>query len=720
MPEVKHSFCRCCINQCSINVIVEDGKVLAVEGNPENPQYRGYTCIKGRSQAAYLTDEKRLLHPLRRRPDGGHEVVSSDTALNEIAEKLTRIRDRYGPRSIAAYWGTMASVGNPGAAMPFYNALLDAIGTNMRFDPNTIDKGGKQTAQSFLGYWGAPSRGFDRPEAILLIGINPLVTYTGLPAGSPNQWLTETLERGCKLIVIDPRRTQVARRATHHLQARPGHDVHILAAFIKVILEEELYDEEFVARFVTGVEQLREAVRSVELEEVACAAGVAADMIVESARAYARAPRGYAMAGTGPHMSGFGTLIEYLTLVIDTLCGRWMRAGEVILPSPSLLPAYVARAEARPPDADWALAGRMRVRGLKQSRAGMPTAALAEEMLLPGDGQVRAFISWGGNPAIAFPDQKRVVKALKSLDFYLQIDPWYSESAKLADYVLPTLMPLEVEAATIFMDWVSGRATGYGQGLAHAQHTEAIARRPEGSDLLEEWEIFYELLVRMGYPAEVLPFGHPSDAPKIRFGSRPASSELLERLTQRGRVPLEKIKRNPGGKIYDEELIEVQPGDPANTARLDVASPEMMRWMKEVFTAAPRRADREYNFRLLCRRLNHVYNSSCNKKVTHKGVPYNPAYLNPDDMTEIGVAEGEEIRISSEIGAVRALAHADRNLIRKTVSMAFAYGRADDPEAEPDIHGCNPNRLIPTNRVYDPYTGQPRMTNVPVTIRKAL
>ena len=718
MAELKHSFCRCCINQCSINVLVEDGRLLSVEGNPENPQYKGYSCIKGRSQGTYLADKERVLRPLRRRADGSHEEVSSDLALNEIAEKLSAIRARYGPRAIASYWGTMASVGNIGAGMPFLNALLDAIGTNMRFDPNTIDKGGKQIAQSFLGYWGAPAMGFDRPDAILLIGINPLLTYTGFPAGSPHRWIADLLNRGCKLIVIDPRESHIANRATHYLQAKPGHDVQILAAFVKIIIQEGLYDKEFVSRHVTGLDELKTAVQSLNISDVARAAGVTAELLVESARAYACAKRGYAMAGTGPNMSGFGTLIEYLVLVIETLCGRWMRAGDVLSPSPSLLPAFTARAEARSPD-DWALGGRMRVRGLKQSRAGMPTAALAEEILLPGDGQVRALICWGGNPATAFPDQKRVVEALKSLDLFVTIDPLCTESGKLAHYVLPPAIGLEVEAATIVMDWLSGRATGYGQGLAHAQYSEPIVRRPDGSDLLEEWEIFYELMVRMGFPVEILPLGRPASSPKVRFDSRPTSTELLERLTEGGRIPLERIKENPGGRVYDENLIIVQPGDPANASRLDVGSAEMLRLIKEVLAESSPIAENDYCYRLLCRRQNHVYNSSYNRDITNKGVHYNPAYLNPEDMTELGAVEGDEVLISSELGTIRALAHSDRHLIRKTVSIAFAFGRAVDPTAEPSVYGANPNRLIAVDQVYDPYTGQPRMTNVPVNIVKA-
>ena len=322
MTEIKKSFCRTCINQCAIDVVVEDGVALEVRGTTENPVYGGYTCIKGRAQPHYLRDAARLLHPLRMRTDGGHEPLESARALDEIAEQLGRIRDRHGPRAIASYSGTMAMVTTAPTAMPMNQALMDAIGSPMRFDPNTIDKGGKQTAQSFLGYWGAPSQGFADPQAILLIGINPWVTHTGFPAGSPKRWLLDTIARGCRLVVIDPRETHVAQRADHHLQARPGHDVPLLAAMIKVIVTEGLYDQAFVADHVQGLEGLRDALENVDVDTVARSADVSPRDLVSAARCYASARRGYAVAGTGPNMSGSGTILEYLVLVLETLCGR--------------------------------------------------------------------------------------------------------------------------------------------------------------------------------------------------------------------------------------------------------------------------------------------------------------------------------------------------------------------------------------------------------------
>jgi len=157
MKHTRNSFCRICINHCSIRVDVDEGVATAIHGNGRNQVYGGYTCVKGRSQHEYLRHADRLVHSLVRTPDG-HVRVPVEQAMDEIAAKLADIRDRYGPRAIASYAGTMAHITTAPTAAPVHNALFDALGSDMRFDPNTIDKGGKQVAQSLLGYWSAPSR----------------------------------------------------------------------------------------------------------------------------------------------------------------------------------------------------------------------------------------------------------------------------------------------------------------------------------------------------------------------------------------------------------------------------------------------------------------------------------------------------------------------------------------------------------------------------------
>jgi anaerobic selenocysteine-containing dehydrogenase len=715
MSEVAYSFCRICNNHCSIKVAVEDGVATKVTGNRDNPLYGGYTCIKGRSQTHFLNSPERLLHSMKRDREGNFTPLPVSAAMDEIAERLAGIIAEHGPRSVAGYAGTMA-LANFATAAPMFTALLDGIGTPMRFDPNTLDKGGKQVAQSLLGTWAAPLQGFDRPKAILLLGINPLVTYTGFPAGSPHVWLTKVMNDGCQLIVVDPRRTDVAKRATLHLQPHPGHDVRILAAMIHVVLSENLCDQQFTDRHVRHVEGLRRAVAGFSPDSVAPQAGVTASDLTSAARMYATATRGYAMAGTGPNMSGAGTLLEYLVLVLETLCGRWLREGEVLKQAPTLLPGPVSlRAGARDPG-DWRLPEPMRVRGLQQSRAGMPLAALSDEILEPGEGQVRALISWGGNPAVAFPDQQKTISALKSLSLLVSIDPWMSATARYADYVIAPTMPLESAAMTSMLDSLALRATGYGIGDAYAQYSPAVSRPPAGSDVIEDWRFFYGLIVRMGYQVKVRPAGATRRVPPVILDHEPDTEELLEIFASGSRVPLAAVRSRPGGDFFPDNLPVVGPPSERENGRLDVANPEMMSALGKLRTSIlAYEGDDRFGYRLLCRRHNHTYNTSANFEVTNRGIPYNPAFMNPGDIDDLGIAAGDAVIIRSARSSIPAIAAADPDLRRGVVSMAFGYGPADQNR---DVRstGSSPSRLVPNDEIFDPYTGQPRMSNVPVAV----
>ena len=715
MSDVVDSFCRICNNHCSIKVTVSDGVATRVSGNRENPVYGGYTCVKGRSQAQYLNSPERLLHSLKRDAAGNFSPVPVSQAMDEIAERLAGIIAEHGPRSVAAYAGTMALATFP-TAQPMFTALLDGIGTPMRFDPNTLDKGGKQVAASLLGTWGAPPQGFDRPDAIMLFGINPLVTYTGFPAGSPHVWLSGVMNAGCKLIVVDPRRTDVAKRATLHLQPRPGHDARILAAIINVLLAEELGDREFVRRHVRNVDILRRAVAEFDPEVIARQAGIAAEDLRLAARLYGAASRGYAMAGTGPNMSGAGTLLEYLVLVVETLCGRWLREGEVLTQAPTLLPGTpTLRAGARDPQ-DWRLPELMRVRGLRQTRAGMPLAALPDEILQPGEGQVRAFISWGGNPAVAFPDQQKTAAALDSLDLLVSIDPWMSATARYAHYVIAPTMPLEAASMTSMLDSLALRATGYGLGNAYAQYTPAVSRPPDGSDVIDDWQFFYGLMTRMGYPVAVSHGRRDQEGPAHRH--RPSADDGKSPGAHGGGQPCPARHRAvlPGRQsVPGRRPVVGRPGERENGG-LDVGNAEMMTALTAQRTSIlTHERDEGFEYRLLCRRHNHTYNTSCNVPATNRGVSYNPAFMHPADIEHLGLAEGALVRIRSSRSSIPAILAADPDLRRGIVSMAFGYGPADEQD---DVRqtGSSPSRLLANDEIFDRYTGQPRMSNVPVSV----
>jgi anaerobic selenocysteine-containing dehydrogenase len=718
MPD-QRSICRICHNGCSLLVTVDGGRVTRIAGDPDDPRSRGYSCLKGRRQGLYLESPERLLGSLARGIDGRHRPTASETAVAEIAGRLADIRDRYGPRAIAAYRGTMSYVA-AFVAMPFLDALLGAIGTPMSFNPNTIDKGGKDTALSFHGRWMAPAQGFDAPDAVLLIGINPVLTYTGFPAGTP-RWYADGRHGGMKSIVIDPRRSDAARLAFLHLQPRPGCDAHILAAMLRVVLEEGAYDRAFVEANVQGLAALQRAVAPFRAEAVAAFADVAADDIVLAARTYAGAVRGYAMAGTGPSMSGPSTLVEYLVLCLETLCGRWLRGGDRVTSSPTLAPAPRYVAQAAPPRADWAFGEPIRVRGLSQTEAGLPTAALADEILTPGPGQVRALICFGGNPAVAFPDSAKTGRALRDLELLVQIDPWMSETARHAHYIIVPPMPLETPSSSVMQDVIAAMGkTGYGGGSGYATYAPAAVTPPAGADLIEEWRFFHDVHCAMGFDPEVR---HPfsADAPPIRPQAGTTTDEVLAWMSAGSRIAFDRVRAAGRGALYPDPPVVVEPKAEGWTGRLDIGSAEMMRLVGEAADqlGAAVVHDAAFPFKLVCRREANAYNSSCNVPGPDRPRAYNPAHLHPDDLAGLGAEAGDLLEIRSELAAIPAVAAADDTLRRGLVSMMFGFG-AGGAESDARVReiGSNPNRLIADDQVFDRYTGQPRMSNVPVAVRR--
>lgn len=720
------SFCRVCNNGCPILVEVQDGRAVKVVGDPDGPLHEGYSCHRGRALPEVTNAPDRLLHSQRRRADGTHEPIGAEQALDEIAVALQDVVHRHGPRAVALYTGTAAYKGI--AANSLAVSLLEAIGSNMRFTANTIDQPGKHIAKGLHGYWLAPPQAFDEPDVVLWIGINPLVTYTGLPFGHPGRFFKDMAARGSRIVVVDPRRTEAARRAFLHLQPRPGHDVAVVAGMLRVILDEGLYDAEFVAENVDGVDALRDAVQPFTAEHVATVADIPADDLVLAARTFAGARRGYAVAGTGPNMgTAQGTLFEYLVLALDTLCGHWLRAGERVRTPGTLMPTPRFKAQAVPPVESFGFGERLRVRGLTDTLGGLPVSALAEEILTPGEGQVRALLVLGGNPVAAWPDQLMTIEALKSLELLVTVDVRMSQTASLAHYVVAPTTVLEVPGYRT--DAPISYANGYGgYADAVAQYTPAVVERPPGSDLIEDWEVFYGLAQRMGLQLHLVPGAayrvtppstRPRQYPALDMVRKPTTDELLELMTTRARVPLDEVKRHPHGALFPpEQPVVVQPKDEGWEGRLDVGNPLMLRDLRASAAvhdvAADAGADDE--FRLVVRRM-HQINSSLHTPAVHRGRPYNPAFMHPQDLERLGLADGEEVEITSARASVRAIVAADPSLRPGLVSMAHCFGGPPEADDQVRLVGSPANRLLSVDRVYEPYSGQPLMSNVPVRIR---
>lgn len=717
MSETRISICRFCGALCPIRVTIENGRATDVIGVKESPLYAGYSCIKGRALPEQHYDPNRVLHTLRRGEDGVHRPIPVERAMDEVAARLSAMIAEHGPRSVALYSGTYSYLYTAGAEIA--KSFMRAIGSPMLLDPSTMDQPGKPLASGYHGRWEAGTQSFSDSDVWMLVGTNPIVSrWGGIPHSNPAKQLHDAKKRGMKLIVIDPRRTDSAEKADLFIQPKPGEDPTILAGLVRVILEEGLGDEAFLAEHVEGIEPLREAVARFTPDYVARRADVPASSIVEAARIFAQARRGMVSCGTGPNMARRGTLTEYLVLVLNTLCGRWVREGERITNPLVTLPERPNRAQALPrPKEILAVGEKMRVRGLTQSLAGIPISAAADEILMPGKGQIRALLVLGGNPMVAWPDQRRTHEALQSLDLCISFDPTMSATAKLSHFVVGPKLSFETPGITQMHELLGFYGVAHGYPSPYAHYVEKVLDPPEGSEVVEEWEFFYGLGQRMGLQLDLR-------GQRLDMERKPTSEEMIELLCVGSRIPLAEVKRHPFGHVFDDPPVLAKPRDADSNVRLDVGAPELMRELAEVrderfYDHAGYEAEPVYSHRLVSRRMHNVYNSSGRQleKLTRR-YSYNPAFMNPDDLEALGLASGDIVEIRSADGEVLGIVEPAPDVRRGVISMAHAWGDAPSEDGRIRTIGSNTSRLTSVAGTLDPRSGQPLMSAIPVNLRR--
>lgn len=718
------AICRLCTAFCPLLATVEDGVVTAVKGHAGAGFHGGYSCPKGRSLPDQHYGPNRLLSSMK--AEGGqHVAISSAAAMDEIAEKISRIVAEHGPRSVALFFG-FGSVPQM-AGVVVAGAWMGALGSRMMFSAGSIDKPGIQIALALHGDWQGGQPLFEEADCWMIFGANPVISKgPGFPAQNPGQLLKAAQRAKVDLIVVDPRQTETAKRASLHLQPCPGYDAVILAAMIHVIIAEQLYDEAFVAENAEGLAALTATVATFRPEMVAEEAGIPSQELIAAARRFAGAKVAGVSFGTGSSFAGHSTLVEYLGLCLATLCGQWARAGQRVRKPNVLLPAYVAKAQPYKPYPAKGSGEQLRVRGLGSCPSGLAATAIADEILMEGEGRIRALICLGGNPMMSFPDQHRTFEALKALDLLVVLDFELTATGRIADYVIAPKLTLETPATTALVERLKYSGTHRGMDRPYAHYVPKLVDPPAGADVIEEWEFFYGLAQRMGLPLRVVtPHGagpHVEHAPTVfdlDMTCKPTSDELLSLLLQDSRVPLGEVKLHVDGHIYDEIAETVHPRDAGNDDRLQLGDPLMMAELAAIpaeWATAPDRA--AFPFQLVSRRINGVINSfgRSNPRLCPK--PYNPLSLHPEDMAELGLVSGDLVEIRSAFDRVGGVVETDATLRRGVVSMTQGFGGLPGEDSDPRTMGSNTGRLLSVHDMFDPISGIPRMGGLPVAISR--
>src|SRR5690606_22312989 len=500
-----------------------------------------------------------------------------------------------------------------------------------------------------------------------------------------------------------------------HLQPYPGEDPTLFAGLLRIILQNGWEDAEFCARHVDGLDTLRDAVAPFTPEYVAGRAGVDVDDLHAAAKLFAlESKRGIAVSATGPNMSPRSNLAEHMIEVLNVVCGRVIREGERVPNPGAMSPRKPVRAEVVAPKRDWETGYKSRVRGIGMINGEKMAGAIADEILTPGQDQLRALIIDGGNPANALPDRARAIEALSALELLVTIDPYLSETAQLAHYILPPTLMFERPDLPLMFE-----RSAFPEPFA--QYTPALITPPADAEVVDDWYVFYALAQRLGLPLKFA-------GAELDMQNAPSSDDLLALLVNGSQIPLDEIKQYPQGKVFELEPLYVSPARPERADNKFAVMPaDVFAELAEVAAENPANAlirnGQQFDLRLSVRRSRDVMNTAYRDvPAIHKRVPFNPVFMHPDDMKTRGLNEGAPVLVESAHGRIEAIVEADATMRRGVVSIYHGFGKpprgtGSDGQGGYENFGASTNDLIPDSAEFvEPINAMPWYTAVPINI----
>ncbi|TMB05802.1 MAG: molybdopterin oxidoreductase family protein [Deltaproteobacteria bacterium] len=745
------TICVLCSQNCGVRVDVAGGRIVAVRADERNPITTGYICNKGFSIPSYVRHAERLAHPLKRRPDGGFERIGWDVAIAEIAARLADIRARHSPRAIG-----LVGIGGQGNHMdaPYGLGFLRALGSRRWFNAFAQEK----TQHCLMDQWmfdASPATYLhaDQRNArfLLVLGTNPRISNRGHNATETFKGFVEDPRH--TLVVVDPRETETTRGAHRHLRVRPGTDAYLLLGLAATIVRRGLVDEAFVAEKTRDFARLAEALAAVDVEEMARRCGLEPAAIVETATAFAEAESAAVFYDLGVEQTPFSTLISYLIRVLLSLTGNVGRPGGNVFFETILVPEPW-----RPREPERALASGIPAIAALGNFAMFSPTLVPEEVLLDHPERLRALIVEGSNPFLSYSDTARWREARERLELLVVIEPAMTETARAADYVLPTPVGYEKwEFANfpkgypeIFVQVrppvVPGPTEALPEPEIYARLAEAMgifgdapaalhdlaagALEPEGA--MRFLGAAQELTATDGIAKERLLFWtYRALGPHLRSPALAAiwlqcQLNAMLRLPSvlrtlgpdwQARSPFEvaaelfrRILDHPEGveiaRIAEDTNLEDHLGFEDGRIRL---APEPMLGEIGRAVASPPAHDASFPFVLAAGlRTRWTANTIQRDPAWRKGRgPHCALNLSPADARDLGVRDGDRVRVATRRGAVTLPAQIDPKLLPGHVWMPNGFGMVHDGM----LDGANQNELTDTAD-RDPFTGIPHHRHV--------
>ena len=676
-----YSGCALCYHSCGTEVTVRDGKVVDVQGQKSHPLNQGRICPKGRATVEHIYHPDRLRHPLKK-VGGKFERISWDQALDEIAQKLSSLKDEFGPQQLGMFCG---SVGVENIEMvALTHRFKAAFGTSNYFSVESICYRMRiRCRQMTFGKYPVEEL---NSKLYVLWGHNPAESDFPLALA-----IGENLKKGAKVVVIDPKRIPLADHAEMYLKIRPGTDGALALALMNVIIEEDLYDHEFVDKWTYGFDRLVPHVKPYTPEWAENITWIPAGEIRKLARLFATTKGAGLYQGTCTQdQQANGTQTDRAIAILQTIVGGINVPGGWVISPRLRLKNLGLPIEDQPLGTDkyplfYELWGRTSPYGIVNM---VPES-------IPGT--LKSFMVLGGNPVVTMPDTNAFREAFKKLKFMVVYEQFMSETAQLADYVLPATSHLE------------GWSLAYNYNVCHCLpylmiREKAIEPLGECRSVLE---LYQGLSQRLGF-GDVFPWADEKELVKDELEPCELKFDHLNR-------------EKPGGDFYQETVYETRQGDfmtpegkveiyskaleeigfdPLPTYLEPDKSPQGKLWDK---------LGEKYPLIISMGQRNIYYTNSQmhHVKSLQKESPFPKAEMGPETAEKYGVSHGEDIFIETDRGRARMKAWVDERVAEGVLLV---------PHGWPGEGNCN---LLSdcTNR--EPIMGYPTWKSALCNIRPA-
>ncbi len=668
--DVVKTVCNMCDVRCGIDAYVENGQIVKIDGMPEHPH--NSLCVKAYAIPELVHSKDRLTSPMLK-VNGEFKDITWDEAFTVIADNLNRVKEKYGPQALNVHVGN-AYIGTQ--TEKIVRRFSDLFGT-----PNYSTGGSYCFLASTLGH-------------MITCGAHVLPDFEGNPRcmvmwasnrtqSSPpyaeviSRWVSDKT----KLIVIDPRITKRAKEADIYAQIRPGTDCALALGMLNVIIAEELYDKQFVEQWTVGFEQLAQHVKTYSPEKVETITWVPAGTIRDMARLYATSKPACISLGIPTNHSTNGVQTVRAITILMAITGNIDVAGGDII-TPSLWQSSI-RVKGSIPDLSTSLGADYPIfrRYAVESTASPLTETILSEVPYP----VKALIFAGCNPLMTMPNTNKVRRAFEKLDFMAVIDIFMTDTARMADLVLPGTSFAERE------DLRHWRA----DGLSLVVATNKVVEPP--GNCMEDWKIWAALAEKMGY-GEYFPWKTTVD--------------LLEYLLKPSGITLEQLRANPGGVYYAGKKYKkyLEEGFATPSKKVELYSElmeqhgyEPLPSFKEPVESPVSQPDLAASYPLIMitgtRTAGYLHSEYRNLPSLRRLMPEPIIEINTDTAHNLNITDGDRVKVESRRGSVELKARVHNDIHPEVVSMQHGWSEA------------NAN-VLTNDEVRDPVSGFPAFKGV--------